>query len=606
MTDDALKTLAENLRQNLLDARTAEGVWEGRLSSSALATAVAAFALHTTDRQTYREPIAGALRWLADHQQADGGWGDAEKLDPSNLSSTVLCYAAIRAIAPEMFGEVLGKAEKWIAERTGSMEPARLAAAVYDAYGQDRTFAVPVLTMCALAGLLGDDGWRYVKPLPFELAVLPRGFFRRLRLTVVSYALPALIAIGQVKHYFDPSRRRVVRAVRGAAVKKTLRLLEAIQPVNGGYLEAAPLTGFVTMSLAAMRLASHAVVRRGVRFLLDTVRSDGSWAIDTNLSTWCTNLALHTLLSERRDLLPEAERRTLSQWYVKHQFRTVHPYTGAAPGGWGWNDLPGAVPDADDTAGALVALHRLGILDAPVGEAARAGLRWLMDLQNSDGGIPTFCRGWGRLEFDRSCPDITAHAVLAWGLWRPRVDKRLARRLGKATEKALAYLSASQQADGSWRPLWFGNPFSTDHGNPVYGTARVLLGLAGADVHGAGEMADRAIHYLAASQNSDGGWGAVRGAGSTCEETVVAIEALASWIMRGGKVSENTVKAGLKWIAEHAGDGKSLTAAPVGLYFAKLWYAEKLYPPVFMLAAVQSAFLGSKTREGSRNDKRIF
>ena len=36
-----------------------------------------------------------------------------------------------------------------------------------------------------------------------------------------------------------------------------------------------------------------------------------------------------------------------------------HPYTGAAPGGWAWTDLPGGVPDADDTPGALLALVAL-------------------------------------------------------------------------------------------------------------------------------------------------------------------------------------------------------------------------------------------------------
>jgi hypothetical protein len=40
-------------------------------------------------------------------------------------------------------------------------------------------------------------------------------------------------------------------------------------------------------------------------------------------------------------------------------------------------------------------------------------VRWLLDLQNGDGGIPTFCRGWGALPFDRSAPDLTAHALRA-------------------------------------------------------------------------------------------------------------------------------------------------------------------------------------------------
>ena len=38
----------------------------------------------------------------------------------------------------------------------------------------------------------------------------------------------------------------------------------------------------------------------------------------------------------------------------------VHPLTGAEPGGWGWTDLSGAVPDADDTAAALLALAAVG------------------------------------------------------------------------------------------------------------------------------------------------------------------------------------------------------------------------------------------------------
>ena len=32
-----------------------------------------------------------------------------------------------------------------------------------------------------------------------------------------------------------------------------------------------------------------------------------------------------------------------------------HPYCLSAPGGWAWTDLPGGVPDADDTPGVLMA-----------------------------------------------------------------------------------------------------------------------------------------------------------------------------------------------------------------------------------------------------------
>jgi squalene-hopene/tetraprenyl-beta-curcumene cyclase len=586
---DSFAAIFETVRQYLLEARRSDGVWEGRLSSSPLATAVAVFALHSADAAGHRDLIHKGLHWLAEFQQADGGWGDAETLDPPNLSSTLLCYAAIRAIAPNDFAETMQKAEAWIVRRAGSMEPQRLSEAVYGNYGKDRTFAVPILTMCALAGLLGDKGWRYVKPLPFELAMLPRGFFRRLNLTVVSYALPALIAIGQVKHFFDPSRNPVSCFLRRAARRRTLGILERIQPDNGGFLEAAPLTAFVTMSLASMGLKTHPVVQEGVRFLVDTVRADGSWPIDTNLSIWCTSLAVDALLKKGPEALPQEQRRLLARWYLERQFKQVHPFTGAAAGGWGWTDRPGAVPDADDTAGALVALYRLGIDDKTTLEPGRNGLFWLWAQQKHSGGIPTFCRGWGRLEFDRSCPDITAHAMTAWQLWKSRFEGPFQRRIEQAMQGALRYLAATQQPDGSWRPLWFGNPFLSDHSNPVYGTARVLKGIIALDTLRAySMMIEKGVQFLIQSQNADGGWGAAKGADSTIEETAIVLDVL-SRNLSGEPVlhCENLKKSGLLWILTRTNKGAIMSSAPVGLYFAKLWYAEKLYPLIWIYSVME-------------------
>src|SRR5262249_19182768 len=149
----------------------------------------------------------------------------------------------------------------------------------------------------ALAGKLGDgqEGWRSVPQLPFELAALPHAWFHHLRLPVVSYALPALIAIGQVRHHFVPSRNPAARALRVAVREKTHALLRDMQPESGGYLEATPLTSFVVMSLAAMRRVDSPVVGAGVRFLMDSKRVDGSWPIDTNLATWVTTLAIGAL-----------------------------------------------------------------------------------------------------------------------------------------------------------------------------------------------------------------------------------------------------------------------------------------------------------------------
>ena len=81
--------------------RHADGLWRGRLSSSAVSTAVAAFALETAVlhknrfAQEEKDLVDAAVKWLADHQNKDGGWGDTPD-SPSNLSATLLARGARR------------------------------------------------------------------------------------------------------------------------------------------------------------------------------------------------------------------------------------------------------------------------------------------------------------------------------------------------------------------------------------------------------------------------------------------------------------------------------------------------------------------------------
>jgi squalene-hopene/tetraprenyl-beta-curcumene cyclase len=151
---------------------------------------------------------------------------------------------------------------------------------------------VPILTNCALADLLP---WRQVPTLPFELVCLPPSWYRPFNLQVVRYAIPVLVALGQARHYHAPSRNPVVRSIRQAARKRSLAILETMQPESGGFLEATPLTAFVVMSLSSIGLAEHAIVRKGVEFLLTSVRADGSWPMDTNLTVKDTAQAVTAL-----------------------------------------------------------------------------------------------------------------------------------------------------------------------------------------------------------------------------------------------------------------------------------------------------------------------
>ncbi|HEY1066847.1 MAG TPA: prenyltransferase/squalene oxidase repeat-containing protein, partial [Pirellulales bacterium] len=489
------------VKQRLLDERNAAGHWTGELSSSALSTATAVSALAIVDRERSKRQVAGldreyprrrsqlldllekGVKRLVELQNADGGWGDTDK-SFSNIATTMLADAAFR----------LAGVEKRVAqplEKAGAYLDAQgRVAGLVKRYGKDKTFSVPILTNCALAG---QAKWSDITPLPFEMACLPRSLLGAMQLPVVSYALPALIAIGQARYFHRPPGwwNPIMRLARGAAVAPSLRKLTTIQPESGGFLEATPLTSFVVMSLASIGQVTHPVVEQGVQFLIDSVRPDGSWPIDTNLATWTTTLSLNALAAggEAVDELPCLD------WVLSCQHRVEHPYTGAAPGAWAWTDLSGGVPDADDTPGALLALANVRHaalrakkpLDSRWADAAGRGVRWLLQLQNDDGGWPTFCRGWGTLPFDRSGTDLTAHAIRAIHSWigklagegaSPKVAALAAqfdKRCQDAIERGFKYLAKTQRADGGWLPLWFGNQHHPEEENPVYGTSRVLL-----------------------------------------------------------------------------------------------------------------------------------
>jgi squalene-hopene/tetraprenyl-beta-curcumene cyclase len=213
-------------QESLLADFDETGFWRGELSGSALATATAVTALAAADGRAHQALVEGGLAWLARNVNADGGWGDTTD-SPSNLSTTVLAWSAFAAAGREgPFAALLGRARDWIARAAGGLAPADLAAAVAGRYGQDRTFSAPILAMAALAGRLGppEQAWALVPPLPFELAALPHRLLKWAGLPVVSYALPALIAVGQLIHHHRPTRCCAAGLLRRLTAGATLNL----------------------------------------------------------------------------------------------------------------------------------------------------------------------------------------------------------------------------------------------------------------------------------------------------------------------------------------------------------------------------------------------
>ncbi|MFO0796556.1 MAG: hypothetical protein U0804_03705 [Gemmataceae bacterium] len=159
------------------------------------------------------------------------------------------------------------------------------------------------------------------------------------------------------------------------------------------------------------------MIADGVRFLAASVRPDGSWPIDTNLATWVTTLSVNALAAAG-DLDALDTKDAVLDWLLKQQYREPPPvHRRADPGGWAWTDLPGGVPDCDDTPGALLAVVELISAQEREFGGCRFGLpwpwdgvNWVLSLQNRDGGFPrsaaggACCRSTGARRSDRARP----------------------------------------------------------------------------------------------------------------------------------------------------------------------------------------------------------
>ncbi|MDR2389626.1 MAG: squalene--hopene cyclase [Tannerellaceae bacterium] len=566
---DHIKEMTEALGQQLKAGRSPKGIWRGKLSSSAISTAVSIFALYQTDQKRHNELIHAGARWLRSTMWPDGSWGDTPE-SRSNMTATLLSHAALFAL-----NEATTETQTFLAARFGGITNEKIVQGVLSYYGKDLTFSVPILVMCALSGLITD--WRHIPRLPFELAILPQRFFRFLQLPVVSYAIPALIAVGILRH--RKGKKGIGFTIRESFVTPSLKVLETLQPSGGGFLEAAPLTAFVTICMSSAGYNQHSVTQRAIGFLTDNVRPNGSWPIDTDLACWVTALSIKALGEDVPD------REFLLQTVKNQAFRYRHPFTGAKEGGWGWSDLPGAVPDADDTAGNLIALH---ILQRGVYcPEAEKGVRWLLDLQNKDGGIPTFCKGWGRLPFDSSSPDLSAHALAAFERWYEVLPERLQRKCRKSIRRILRWMQKTQASDGSWTPLWFGDQDTPNEHAPVYGTAVAVEYLNLSTLSPARELAAKGAAYLVSVQNEDGGWGGAKGYPSKVTLTARALSALA----HSPDKDRETLARGVDYLYRRFKEGTLGAPEPIGLYFARLWYSEELYNPAFALHALKNLLM---------------
>jgi squalene-hopene/tetraprenyl-beta-curcumene cyclase len=220
-------------------------------------------------------------------------------------------------------------------------------------------------------------------------------------------------------------------------------------------------------------------------------------------SVWDTALALHGLNDSGLDPSDPA-LGAARLWLIEREIRRTGDWSvqapGVPPGGWCFEYRNAFYPDCDDTAEVLTALSGL---PGGAGEpAAKRGLTWLLGMQNDDGGWGAFDRGCDReilthvpfadhnALLDPSTADVTARAIDS--LCRCGLTPA-----SPPVARALAFLRAQQEADGSWYGRW--------GCNYIYGTWLAVRALA--RCAGPNPALRRAADWLLAHQNADGGWG---------------------------------------------------------------------------------------------------
>ena len=476
---------------------------------------------------------------LRTQQRVDGGWG-AYRGSPTDLSATVKAYFCLK-----LFGE---------APDAPHMKRAR--ALVRHLGGAERCNSFTKFFLAAL----GQVSWHAVPAIPPEIMLLPKWCPFHLsklsawsRVMVVPLSIVATrrptrtltpaLGIGELYLDHDARHRLVARDSgspfwtrffarldrglkwlhdKGGTPWREAALAKAFDWTReragaGGVGAIFPPMVYWQVVLHAMGYdRAHPLVERAERaldalFIEEKNPASGNergLRIQPCFSpVWDTGIALAALTDCGLDAAGDRSVARGTEWLLKKECHARGDWAAnidapVAPSGWAFEYYNELYPDCDDTAMVALALFRAG------GEANRAaaqrGVRWLLAMQNDDGGWAAFDRSEPRpiLECvpfadhnamqDPSCPDITG-----------RVLESLARsgltRSHPSVERAIAFIRARQESDGCFIGRW--------GVNYLYGTWQAVVGpmRCGVDRHEA--WIQKAGQWIKSVQHADGSFG---------------------------------------------------------------------------------------------------
>ena len=625
-------------RSALLDDRRPDGSWSYPLEADCTIPAEYLLMLHFLgESQPSRE--AGIASYLRANQADHGGW-PLYRGGALDVSCSVKAYYALKLAGDDPEAEHMRRARQAILAAGGAAR-------------------ANVFTRITLA-LFGQVPWRAVPFIPPEIMLAPRWFpFNIWKVSYwsrtvmvplfVIYALKPKAAnprgVGVAELFtVPPERERNYFAVRsplnGAilGIERIGRLLEPLIPgavrrravaraaewfterCRGGGGLGAIFPAMVNAYLAMLLLGydpGHPLVVTQRQAIEDLVveEGDGVYVQPCVSPVWDTGLACLALLEVSPGSTPSPVRKALD-WLRDRQlldepgdWQVNHPHL--AGGGWPFQDENAFYPDLDDTAVAAWAMHAAGLPER-YDESVRRASEWICGMQSSNGGFAAFdsdnsAAYLNEIPFadhgallDPPTSDVTARCVALLG------------RLGRKAEdaclgRAMSFLRAEQEADGSWFGRW--------GTNYIYGTWSVLTALSMLPEPPHGTSVRRAVEWLESVQHPDGGWGEdndsylgprrrYTAAASTSFQTAWALLGL----LAAGRAGSEAVRRGIDYLLRNQEqDGRWRDAAFTAPGFPRVFYLKyhgyTVYFPLWALARYRTLTGGGAARRGGSGSR---
>jgi len=620
----------------LLACQRADGHFLFELEADATIPAEYVLLRHFLGEPVDPDLEAGIAAYLRRIQGAHGGW-PLFRDGAFDMSATVKAYFALKMIGEEPQAEHMRRAREAIRMRGGA----------------ERS---NVFTRCLLA-LYGIVPWRAVPVMPVEIMLLPKWF--PFHLDKISYwsrtvIVPLLVLMANkprarnakgvtiTELFLDPPQSlgptpkapqqkaswfwffravdNVLRAAEPYFPKRTRRrAIDAAVAWVGERLNGEDGLGaiFPAMANSVMMFdvlgfpedhPQRAIARKSIEKLL-VVHDHETYCQPCVSPIWDTGLASHALLEVGGDPVNAQVRRALD-WLVPMQVLDVRGDWIARrpdlrPGGWAFQYANPHYPDVDDTAVVAMAMDRMQRLtDADYKAAIARAREWIAGMQSSNGG-------WGAFDTDNEFYYLNNIPFADHGaLLDPPTEDVSARCLSMlaqfgdtqspAVTRSIDYLRRTQLADGSWFGRW--------GMNYIYGTWSVLCALNAAGLDRAAPEMRKAVDWLAAIQNEDGGWGedgssykldykGYEKAPSTASQTAWALLGL----MAAGDLDHPAVARGIKYLAEHQGadgfwteDRYTATGFPRVFYLRYHGYSK--FFPLWALARYRNLKSGNARR----------